>query len=331
MPAPGRGRRSAAEAALDALDAVAAAPREPESTGKLRAALAGPHSLVVARAANLVREHALEGFAGDLQAAFERFVAAPAKSDLGCRARLATLEALDYAEHADPQPFLEATRVVQLEPAWGPPVDTAVGLRARGVLGLSRVGHPDLPIVAGRLLADPASPVRQAAADALAARQDRSAAGLLLFRWAVGDEDPLVILACMSGLLQLAPDEALPRIGAALSGPDAAEREAAALALGQSKRDDALGLLLAAFPESPEAGDRATILRAIGLHRSDRALDALLEVVATGDPADARAAVAALSARRFDPGVRERAAEAARRNVAVRLDAELQAAFRSGE
>lgn len=61
---------------------------------------------------------------------------------------------------------MTAVRVVQMEPAWGPPVDTAVGVRARGAVGLARIGHRDVPLVMGELLADKQSPVRQAAADA---------------------------------------------------------------------------------------------------------------------------------------------------------------------
>src|SRR4029077_9218186 len=181
---------------------------------------------------------------------------APAKSDPGCRAKLATLEALDYGEHGDSQAFLDATRAVQMEAAWGPPIDTAVGLRSRGVLALSRLDHPDLPIIAGVLLGDAASPVRRPPADALATSQHRSAAGLLLLRWALGDEDPLVIVACMGGVLTLAPDEALPKLRGALAAADRGAREAAALALGQSKRDDALEALLEALATSPQAVDR---------------------------------------------------------------------------
>jgi HEAT repeat protein len=324
-------RRSPTEVELDALRTVTSAPTSPETIERLRAALRSPHSLVVAYAATHVREHALEGFGDDLEASFRSFMSAPAKSDPGCRARLATLEALDYGEHRDSQPFLAATRAVQMEAAWGPPVDTAVGLRSRGVLALSRLDHPDLPIIAGALLGDAESPVRQAAADALAASQHRSSAGLLLLRWAMGDDDPLVILACMSGVLALAPEEALPKLRGALSGADRGDREAAALALGQSKRDDALDALLEALAHSPEAVDRATILRAVGLHRSDRALNAVLDVVATGRDADAEAAVVALAPRRFDPGARARVEQAARRNEHVRLDAAIRSTFGSDE
>lgn len=100
----------------------------------------------------------------------------------------------------------------------------------------------------------------------------------------------------------------------------------AALALGQSRRDDALAPLLGGLESCVRSKDRAVYLRAIGLHRSDRALDAMLAVIAADNATDARAAVLALAPRRFDPRARERVTEAAR-NACVDLSAELEKAF----
>jgi hypothetical protein len=326
-----RKKPSSLEAQLAALKTVTAAPASGEAREAIRRALAGGPSLVAARAARLVREHALEGLGDDLVAAFRRFLADAVKSDPGCAAKLAALEALDYGGHDDAAPFLEATRHVQKEPAFGPPVDTAAGVRARGVLALSRLAHPDLPLCAGALLADPEGPVRQAAADSLVAAGDRSLAGLLLLRWSAGDEEPLVILACMAGVLALASDQALPRLHAALFGGDGEPRELAALALGQSGRDDALDLLLEQLREAPRALERAPALRALGLHRSERALEAALDVIAGGAVADAEAALAGLGARRFERGLPDRVRAAVRKNGDPRLAAALAAAFPSGE
>jgi HEAT repeat protein len=321
-------KRGRLEEQLEALEQACAAPESPEAAARLRGALREGPALVAARAGKVIRERGLDGFAADLEAAFRRFLADPVKSDPGCPAKLAALEALDFGGHGDAAVFLEAVRHVQLEPAWGPPVDTAVGVRARGVLALSRLGHPDLAFVAGTLLADAASPVRQAAADALAATGDAAHAGPLALRFAAGDEDPLVALACASGLLALVPGQALPRLRAALAGADESAREVAALALGQSTREEALDLLLAHLESAPLASDRAVALRALGLQRNDRALRALLEVVAAGSLADAEAALAGLGARRFDAGVRDRArAAVAESQHAGRLAASLAAAF----
>ena len=170
--------------------------------------------------------------------------------------------------------------------------------------------------------------MRQAAAEALSANGDRALAGALALRWKLGDEDPLVILACMTGLLALAPDHALPRLREALHGADDGARELAALALGQSTRPEALETLLAHLGEAPRATERAPTLRALGLQRNDRALAVLLEVVETGAIKDAEAAIAGLAARRFEPGVSERTHAAARENPAAeRLEPALVSAF----
>ncbi len=324
----GPGKRPSVEAQLCALDAAAATPASAETAARLRAGLGAAAGLVVARAAKIVREQSLGGFESDLVAAFRRLLIDPIKSDPGCAGKLAALEALDFGEHDDAELFIEATGCVQKEPAWGPPVDTAVGVRARGVLALARLAHRDLALVAGGLLADPESPVRQAAAEALAASGDRAQAGALVLRWRLGDEDPLVLLGCMTGVLTLAPDHALPRLRAALHGPDDGARELAALALGPSTRPEALDLLLEHLEAAPQSRERAATLRALGLQRNDRALSALLTVVETGSVHDAEAAIGGLGTRRFDPGVPERTRAAARANpAAARLEASLAIAF----
>ncbi|HEY7376815.1 MAG TPA: hypothetical protein VIF57_31950 [Polyangia bacterium] len=329
-PAPARapGKRAPIEAQLAALDAATADAASPDARARLREALAGGAGLLVARAAKIIREHALDGFEADLCAAFRRLRADPVKNDPGCLGKLAALEALDFGGADDADVFLEATGTTQPEPAWGPPVDTAGGVRARGVLALARLLHPDLSLVAGALLADPLSPVRQAAAEALASTGDRVLAGALALRWTLGDEDPLVVLACMTGLLALAPDHALARLREALHGADDGARELAALALGQSSRPEAVELLLAHLEGAPRASERAPTLRALGLQRHERALAALLEIVATGTVADAEAAIAGLAARRFDPGIRDKTRAAARAHSdAARLEGVYARAF----
>lgn len=315
------------DAHIAMLRAIESHSRSPKSREIVRTGLRSPSFLVAACAARIVRDQALEGMAADLEATFRRFLSGPATDDPGCQAKVATIEALDYAEHRDAQPFLDATSYFQFEAAWGPPVDTAVGLRARGVLALGRLDYSDLSIVAGTLLADPASAVRQAAAEALAASHHRNVAGLLLLRWRMGDDDPLVIMACMNALVSIAPDEAMPRLRSALFSTDQDHSEAAGLALAQSSREDALDVLLEHLQQAPDAAGRTRSLRFVALHRSDRALDAMLEVIAKSNHADAAVAIAALAPRRFDPGVRERAQQAARVNASGHLEAALRAAF----
>lgn len=302
-------------------------PNTPDGRAGISAGLASARSFVVKRAAELVKERQVEGLEAELSAAFSRLLVDPAKADPGCHAKLALLEALDWLDASEEETFLLGAQHVQLEAAWGPPVDTATGVRARSVLALARTGYPDLALLAGELLGDPEPPVRQAAADALAARGARAGAGILLLKLRAGDADPMVTLAVMSALLALAPDWALPRLERRLHVRDGEARELAALALGQSRRDDALALLLTALEDAVRTDDRATVLRAIGLHRSDRALEAMLGVIEGGRPVDARAAIVALAVRRFEPDVCQRARSAAQRNPHAELGPDADAAF----
>jgi hypothetical protein len=293
----------------------------------LATALTSPHASVVKRAADRARARGLTDLAQDLGSAFARLLIDPVKADPGCHAKLAILEALDFLEHHEEETFLLGARHIQLEPSWGPPVDTAVGVRSRGIVALARLHYADLGLLAAELMNDRESPVRQAAADALAHRGARESAGILLFKLRLGDDDPMVMLSVMNALLALAPDWALPILKAKLSGSQAEERELAALALGQSRRPEALAALVGELEGCVRAQDREPLFRALGLHRSEQALERLLQAVATGAASDARAALAAVAVRRFDPGVAERARAAVAENARVDLREEFAETF----
>jgi HEAT repeat protein len=299
---------------------------DPQATfAALAAALESAQALVVKRAAEAVRTRGLAELAPGLGAAFSRFLVDPVQSDPGCHAKLAVLEALDFLESHEEGPFLLGARHIQLEPSWGPPIDTAVGVRARSIVALARLGYADLGLHAAELLNDKESPVRQAAAEALGHRGAREGAALLVYKLRLGDADPMVMLAVMNALLALAHDWALPVLAAQLQGSDAGARELAAIALGQSRRAEALSLLVAELERCVRAQEREPLWRALGLHRSEGALARLLEGVAHGGAADARAALTALAVRRFEPGIPERARKAAAQNEKVDLRKELEA------
>jgi HEAT repeat protein len=126
-------------------------------------------------------------------------------------------------------------------------------------------------------------------------------------------EDPTVVLSCLSGMLKLAPDWALPRLRDQLQERASGARELAAEVLGESGREDALELLLECIANAPVASERAELVNAVGLNRSDRAVHALIEMVSTGRPTDAVMALRALAPRKFDDRLRQRVREAVER------------------
>ncbi len=318
-----KGRRIEDE--LAELHALSGAP-EADVVPALRRALCERSSAVAERAAIIARERGITLLQRDLVHAFERFQEDPVKCDPGCRAKQAALDALDALDANVPETFLAAARYIQREPQWREPVDTAVGVRSRAILALARWGDPDVPLLAGELLVDPEWPVRQAAADALGVFGEQAPAGALLVVLA-REGEPAVITSCMQSLLRLAPDWGLRRLREALFGREEIAHECALLALTQSKRDDALAVVLEYIASESHAPRREAAIRALGLHRTEGALAALLALVAEGSLSTAKAATAALSARRFDTGVRTRALAAVRANGARAVKAVFEDVF----
>jgi HEAT repeat protein len=254
-----------------------------------------------------------------LRDVWDHFLENAAKTDPGCRAKEAALTALDQLQILDPDPFLPALRYVQLEPVAGGRVDTAGGVRLRGLCALLRMHHSDAGLFAGELLADADAPVRSGVCRALGRYGTRASASLLLHKLHAGDEDPVVISEAASALLELASDVGLELLGRWLRSPDERRREAAALALGQSSDEAAIALLVEWLEEG--LGDRDFELgaRGLGLSRSDAARRALLGVVRHGAAARAEQAVVALGVHSYDPHLAERVREAAASNGRARL------------
>ncbi|MBM3462223.1 MAG: hypothetical protein FJX76_08995 [Armatimonadetes bacterium] len=316
-------KRAGASDEARALAEMARGPLDGDALEKIRRALGSAQHVVVARAAKIIREGALNGFESDLLEAFERFRMLSAKEDPGCLAKLALIEALDFGNCRDAQPFLIAAQIVQPEPVWGGRSDSAGPVRARALLALANLGFEDLVLLAADKMGDGDPAVRQAAADALAHCGARAGAAVLLMAAQRERDAPPVLLACFAGLLALAPDWGLPHLRKTLEGHDGAQRELAAIALGESRRDDALDLLVEFAEQTPLARERAQTFRAIAMHRSERALEYLLKVILEGRAGDAVAAVKALGDQREDARIAARVRQAAEK----RSEATVSAAF----
>ena len=145
------------DALVEELGRLRLDPTVPGAAEVIHEALRHKHWMPVERASALVAQHVLVDYANDLLAVWGRFLDPAAKLDPGCRAKEAALRALDTLEWWDADPFLAAVRYVQMEPAYGPPVDTAGGIRQRALSALLRLHHSHALLYAGELLADPSS------------------------------------------------------------------------------------------------------------------------------------------------------------------------------
>ena len=303
--------RKSIEQQIAELRALGDAPDGAEARVALEQALNAGRSPLVLVAAQIIAQAELAGFAPALRVAFDRMLEDPVKRDPGCLAKTAVARALyQQAERASEQ-YLHGVHHVQREPIWGGTQDTAVELRGVCALALVRADYPDALLELADLLADPEPMARVAAAQAIA-YSERADVGLPLLRVKakLGDADPRVTAACFSALLALAPHSSLAFVAGFLHVAAVETREAALLALGESRNPDALAPLAEACERAETAAERDVAYTAIALMRTDPAWTHLLGVIRDGNGTHAQAALDALSAYRADTALLARIWEA---------------------
>src|SRR6185436_18785870 len=93
-----------------------------------------------------------------------------------------------------------------MEPSGPTLVDTAVPVRIECAHALMTTRPSDALILVAPLLADEEAAVRAGAAEAVGRSATPGAAAVLLLKLKVGDDEPEVLGACMSGLLTSDPE-----------------------------------------------------------------------------------------------------------------------------
>lgn len=272
----------AALAALDALPGERAA-----KVAALQRALLGNYR-IAAKAAHAAEDALLYELTQALKIAYARFLVKPLKEDPSCFAKKALARALVALDCNDVDFLLAGVRYRQLEPVWGGTADTAAEVRASCAMGLVASGYPRALVELTALLNDAEAGARLGAVRAIACGNPREAELLLRAKTLAGDAEPQVLGECFSALLAVEPDESLKFVAGYLTHGDAAVRELAALALGESKLDGALAPLKEAWGGVLVGEEfRRVLLRAAAAHRSEAAWNWLLELVV-----DARVPVA---------------------------------------
>jgi len=315
-------RADSIEDALARLQRLRDDPFAPASVAELRRALAGKSSHVAASAARIAGDCEIAVLVPDLVTAFERLLIDPVKADPTCAAKTAIADALYRMAAETETVFLRGVRHVQLEPVWGGKADTAGPLRVASAFGLARLNHPETRLVLADLLVDADPSVRAEAARVAAYTEDDRLVPVLRLKVRVGDERSEVVSECMAAMLVLDPSTSLPFVAGYLDAPGAEVREAAALALGQSRRPEALPLLRVWWERTSGRELRRTALLAIAMLKHDAAIAHLLSLVREGRGPDARDALAALGVYRHDEALVDRV-----RAAATRDDVDLTAAF----
>ena len=298
--------RPSLEDRLAQLSDLLAEPDAGIARRQLAQALDDRSNHLAAKAAKIAAALGFDQLTGELSAAFDRFMVEPARTDKGCVAKSAIVEALVDFEAREEDVYLRGVRHKQPEPAWGGPVDTAVPLRTASAQGLLISRHPDLALEMTELLIDPETPARVAAARVLAASGRAEAEPLLRLKAHLGDAEPEVTTEALAGLLAMEPRRSLPFAARFLESGDGAVVGAAALALGESRLEEAVPLLGRRYRRGADRRLEQTLLIAISMLRREPGLDVLLSLVKDGDQGHAVQALTALAIHRADNAVRER-------------------------
>jgi len=116
-----------------------------------------------------------------------------------------------------------------------------------------------------------------------------------------------------AGLLALSVDDPVPFVVERLASDNRDIARAAAIALGEARRPEAVVALRERLPGEERADVRHAIILALATSRDDAAFDTLLDLIARGSASDAKAAAEALRLYAHD--------EALQRRVNFALDA----------
>ena len=270
-------------------------------------ALSDRHYLLVKQAAEICEERLFYDLEEYLLAAYQRFLKNPIKNDPHCTAKGAIAHALVALENQEIDFFIAGIRYRQPEPVWGGTEDTAVDLRASCAMGLVNTSYPRALIELVALLHDPEVNARRSAVRAITYTQPMAAEAVLRAKALSGDCEPDVTGEVLSAILKVNPHESVAFVSSLLDAcGDPVQRESLALALGESKLDEALVVLRSCWDKEPLKSEQSNVLL-LGaiIHRSENAIDWLLEVVVEGDRASARFVIEQIAIYRTDERLSE--------------------------
>ncbi|AKT36855.1 hypothetical protein [Chondromyces crocatus] len=289
------------------------------AAAELKRFLGEASGYLVGEAARVVAALELSALSGDVADAVLRFVAAPAEADKGCFGKRAMVEALMALDASAPEAYLAGLRHVQKEPAYGGPVDTAPSLRGMCAHALVEMDFRWAALEIAPMLHDAEPVARVAAAEALARTGEVLCAAALHVKVLSGDAEPEVLGACYKGLLALDARRYVPLVAEALRQGE----ELAAIALGESRLPEALGVLEEAVAGAATGKGTGRFLEGVmlgvALLRSDEGNAFLVRCVAEGSEAKAAAALGALALHRHDGRLVGHAREAVAQRGSAKL------------
>ncbi len=291
------------ESALARLDEIPV--HTPEGKAAFTKALAAKSNLIIAKAARLIGNAQWIDLNNEMASAFGRMIEKGAALDKACAAMIAIARALVQIEYDEPDLFLRGIHHVQMEASFGPPIDTATELREVCAMGLANSTYTHKLRELVPLLVDKEWQVRAGVIRAIGVIGNEAASLLLRYKMLSGDKDPEVMSDCFIALLALEGGDGLALVAPFAKSQDREIREAALLAMGASRRADALAWLIAEFPQTADPAGRKCILLSLSTSRVEAAIEFLLDLIRTASPPTAALATDALSIHGRDRQLRE--------------------------
>jgi hypothetical protein len=283
------------DAELAELEALKNGPFDGAAVEQLRKALNHRNNYVVSKAAKLVAENELRALLADVLAAFECFFVDAEKNDPQCWGKNELAKALVKLEHRDKDTYLRGLRHHQMEGTWGGTTDTAGTLRgtcAHALVNCPGISDQELLSTLLELFIDKDKAVRMEAARAIGNVGGPSAVLLLRLRALLGEgEEPEVLGACYSALLDLEKQRAIPFVAQVLEEGDDTSAEAA-FALSAIREPEALAALIARRGAHADDWFDGVLLSGIACSRLPEAVDYLTGLIER----DERRAAAAIEA-----------------------------------
>jgi HEAT repeat protein len=281
------------EAALAQLDDVPI--RTPAGKAAFTKALNAKSNLIVAKAARLIGNAQWIELNPEMVVAFDRMIAKGAAIDKACAAMIAIARALVQSDYDAPDLYLRGIHHVQMEASWGPAIDTAAELREVCAMGLANSTYPHKLRELVPLLVDKEWRVRAGSIRAIGVIGTEAGSLLLRFKMLSGDKDPEVMSDCFMAILTLEGAEGVPLVAHFAESDNPEVREAAILAIGASRRTDAVEWLIAKLAQTADKPGRKCILLSLSTSRVEAAIAFLLDLVRNATPATSTLAVDALS------------------------------------
>jgi HEAT repeat protein len=295
---------------------------------RLRKALESPNNYLVAKAAKIVEDQVLVNLLPEVRFAYDRFFVDPIQSDPQCWAKNALVKTLVKLGCKETAVYLRGLHHHQSEPVWGGHADTAAELRGnctQALLTCGELSESDLLSVLLEPFLDDDKSVRMEAARAIGQVGGVSAALLLKLRILIRKEDPEILGACFSALLNMGQYEkfgSIKLVAEFLQDGEEASAEAA-FALAETHEPAALNALIERRKKGADAWFGAVLDHAIVLTRLQGGMDFLLNVIEQ-DTRNSTSALEAISRLHNSPKVRARV----QASVAKSKSERAQTAFR---